>query len=553
MSNSIQIQAPDGYMVTYNPDERGMVWFLEDLYMGTTGYRKYVGKVGDLVIVDRQTDTKKIITALNMQTLIPTLEPLGGNGGGLFTDALSQNPDTFRVLLDKNVYPYAMSVDRRFLAGGDDMRYARIFKGTDTSNDANIVSQLFDSSGTYLDNKVALELALYDSHENVSTKTVPTCYTYEDFKNGDVVTVVFYNDEGHEVASKAMWVVLSSWVPAQNVEQRYIDSVSLQTPFLSESDPKLVEMPINTPITSFNMFGVLHYSDGSQSDPMPVNNGKLSLHGLGRFVGVYPGQKSDLVLSYALSSDEPSYSGTKSADGKFISATYQMVTVQQRGAFSTKLVGYPEWRNDLGEFRMRWFMSDLDRETMFDVTPYVYYNLSSDNFNGTAYNKIQNLSVRINLKDVSISFPSYNHTQTMSVVLNNAGTQPGPNWKVAFDPNQQPWFGERLVAQVVMTNQNLWRVSLRNAQANVADWLDRVFFDSKPVYDKTSEERAPTPTHFNIIKGNFSMEVPVDAWNQEFNVALNLGSESNLYMEFIRRTDAGDLRLGVVGIPIKQA
>jgi hypothetical protein len=111
-------------------------------------------------------------------------------------------------------------------------------------------------------------------------------------------------------------------------------------------------------------------------------------------------------------------------------------------------------------------------------------------------------------------------------------------------------FGEALSAQVNMINQNLWRLNIRAGITNFNDWLDRVFYDSKPLYDLRKEQKAPEPTHIAMFIGAARSEVPISMWNQEFTVSLNLSSQSNLQMEFIRRTDQGDLRLGVVAVPL---
>lgn len=550
--NTISIIAQDGAKVTYDVNGRWQLWSLNDVYTGTIGTRKYVPKVGDW-IVNPATKIYYLVTSVNESTLVSTYEELGSTGEGSFTDAINNTPNTFRVLCDRTVYPYALSVDRRYFVGGQDVRWARIFRGTSAQDITKSISMLFDPSGAFIDNKIPTELVRFDSHTNVAANCVPTCYTYDDFVDGDQVTVVFYDDEGHAVASRVMWVLISSWIPSQNADQRYVDSVSLQTPFLSESDSSLVEMPINVPVTAFNMFGIVHYSDGSQSDPIPVNSGKFKIHGLERFVGVYPGQMSEIVLQYTLDANEASYSGTKSANGKFVSEVYRMVTVEQRGAFSAKITGYPQWNIQLQEFKMRYFMTDLDRETMFEVTPYVYYNVASDAFDGKKLGKIQNLSIRVNMKDVSSSLPSYIHTQTMSLVLLKAGDEPGSNWKIAFDLTQDPWYGERLVAEAVMINQNLWRMNLRNGYTNYGDWINRVFYDSKPVYDIGSETKAPDPTHMVIFQGtNQRTEVPIALWNQPINTSANFTLETNIYIQFIQRTAQGDLTLGVTGMPVKK-
>lgn len=545
------IQAPDGYTVTYDPDALWRLWDIDQIYTGVTGQNKHVPKVRDHLI-NPITDQRYRVTAIDPLTLVPTYEDITNgtsNEGELLAAGVGSQPDTYRIYLDSSVTPHKLHVDARLKLHADTAAYAKIFKGTNISASGHVLGMLYDQNGTFLTHNIPLVLVAMDTHENHGIKVIPTCYTNEELVDGAMVTAVIYTAEGGEVSRRTLWVNNSSFIPDLAADTRYVSHVTLESPFMSQTDDHVIEYPINVPLQAMNMFGRVHYSDGS-SILLPVDGGKFSLLGLERFVGTYPGQHVPLVLRYRLDTTEVAYGQLVSADGKHIAEPYDLVTTEQRGAFTIKLSGYPVWRSDLSEYQIRWFMSDLNRDVMFDVTPYIYFNQSSDVFNPVGYGLVQKLSVRVNLKDVSQALPSFIHTQTQTVVLMSPGTVAGANWKLAFEPNQEPLFGEALSAQVNMINQNLWRLNIRAGITNFNDWLDRVFYDSKPLYDLRKEQKAPEPTHIAMFIGAARSEVPISMWNQEFTVSLNLSSQSNLQMEFIRRTDQGDLRLGVVAVPL---
>ena len=547
---SITIQSTDGHTVTYDPNGLWKQWSINEVYTGSTGLNKYVPKINDWV-VDPATGQVFRCTAVDDATLIPTLSPLtSGENTGL-TDAVGNLPDTYRVTLDTTSIPYTLMVDPRFFVGGSDVSYARIYRGTNTTHTGEVLSFIYDNVGNLLGNNIPLEDVARHNVTNILQKAVKVCKTHTPLSNGEIVTLVVYSDEGRVFTERSMKVVLGSWIPATAADLRYVTHVSLQSPFMSTVDNTLLEYPINVQLSALNLFGVVHYSDGSQSDPQPIDGNKFAVFGLEQFVGVYPTQRAALTLRYRLDVNEAAY-GAVSADGKFMTAAYQLVTTEQQGAYTVRLSGYPAWNVTESAYRMRWFMTDLNRDTAVDVTPYVYLNNTSDIFNGTLYGQAQTLSVRMNLRDLSTAYPSYIHTQVERVTLNGVGTAAGPNWKVAFDLNQQPLFGENLHATAVMINQNLWRVNVRFGAATYQEWLNRVYFDAKPLFDIRTEAKAPEPTHMVIFNGAVRTEVPIGNWDKEFQVAVNFSALSNIQIEFIRKMAATTLKLAVVAMPIKR-
>lgn len=540
------ITGSDGFAPQYDPDARWCYWNLDEIYTGGPGLNRYVPKVNDWVI-DRNTRSTLEVTAVDAFTLIPTLTPLSSIGVD-GSELIGPGSDSYRVYLDVSVTPHVMAVDARLKIHGSMNSFAKIFRGTNVGNTGHVLSFLYDGNGQFLTNNIPLELAAIDNHTNTTIKSVSVCHTNEELSDGELVTIVIYNEQGHVVTKRALIVENTSFIRNIGAGTRYISHISVKSAFLSASDTHLLEYPLNVPLQAFNMIGVVHYSDGDTLE-LPVDGGKFKMLGLERFVSTVPGQEIQLALSYALETNEVCY-GAVSADGKYVTEAFRLISVPQNGAFTVKLFGYPHWVDSTVGYVMKWMMMDLNRDILFDVTPYVYYNTNSDVFSPLSYNNIQNLSVRINLRDVSGAFKPYIHTQTIAVVLKEPGDALTTHWVVGFEPGQNPFYGNNLFAKTTMVNANLWKVNITSSFANQTDWLQALYHDSKPLMDRRTEIAAPTPTHFVIIKGASREEFPITQWSEDLFVGMPLGSTGTLMVEFIKRTTNNDLRLAVAGLPI---
>ena len=550
MATNPNIIGSDGAVPQYDPDARWTVWNLDEIYLGSSALRKYVPKINDYVrdLINRKTF---IVTALSA-LLIPSLVDINSIDGDVLDEDLIIGPsagrqsETYRVYVDTSSIPTTLCVDARLKIGGSMTSYARLFRGTDLSVTGEVVSVVY-AGGQYLDDKIMLELAAYDSHDNHSVKVVPPAHTNKVIKDGELLTLVVYSQTDRVVSKKVLMAENTSYIRSVNLNQKYISHVSIKTPFIDTVDNRLIKYPINVPVAGLNIQGTVHYSDGSIRQ-LPVDGTKFRLLGLESFVATIVGQEVPLVLSYRLDQNETVY-GAVSADGKYITEPFNLITMVENGVFTPKLYGYPEWNNTLNQYDLRWWLMDLRRDLLIDATAFVRYNDTASVWVGNSYNNIQNLSVRINLSDISESFPDYIHTQTMFIILRKPGTAAGNKFEIGFEPNQANLFGVGLAARAVMTNQNLWRVTLTNDLANMAEWLEHLYYNTKPLFSVRREERAPMPTHFALIVDGVRFEQPITSWNQELTVSSNLSLHSNLYIEFYKvDTNNNRLKLSVAGL-----
>ena len=547
----------DGVVPIYNPEGRFQVWEKSEIYVGQQGSQRYVPKVRDLV-VDMDLGLFHKVISVDPASLISVLQEFKPIASGGELDAqdllLGVGPgtqsDTYRVYLDKSVIPFALAVDARLSVAGSMVSYARIFRGADLTDQGQIISHVYDNAGNILGNKIPLELVSAPVGQNVAIKTVPVCNTMENLPDGEVVTAVFYSDAGGVVSKRQLLVENTAFIRSANLSTKYITGISLECPFLSQTDPRRIDLPINVLMQGLNMFGVVHYSDGS-STRLPVDGTKFTMLGLENFVATVVGQEASVVLRYRISDGEVVY-GAGVGQFPHISQTYKVKTQQQDGAYSVKLFGYPVWLNGTDGYTMRWYLYNSDRDVSYNVTGLVEFAQNSPAFNPILYGVNQRLTVAVNLQAVNGAYNNYRHVQTLEVVLWREGTERQTNWTIAFDAGQAPVYGENNHADLEFVNANLMRLKIGMGEPTKEAWLQRLYYRTKPLIDPMREQVPPVPTHYRLRFGNFDLEFPIEQYADTQQIGAGLVNNGTLFIEFFRRTPQNDLQLAVAGVPIYQ-
>lgn len=552
----IQITGTDGKVPVYQPEGRWTIWNINEIYMGGPAAGRYVPKVNDYV-KDVSTDQSWRVESLDQVTLVPTLVPVITVQVGEFSELdvlLGVGPgtqsDTYRIYIDKSVIPYTLDVDARLYVAGSMVATAKIFKGSLLTGNEKCISALYDNSGTLVSQAIPLETVSEPNGVNYSIRTVPVCNTTEDLADGEIVTVVFYSDLGHVVSKRQLLVENTAFIRSTDKSVKYITGIALDSPFLSNSDPKLIQYPLNVPLSGMNLMGIVNYSDGS-SLRMPVDGTKFSVFGFENFVSTIIGQKFPVVLKYTLSPGEIVY-GASVAGDRFMTETFTATTMKAEGVYSLKLYVVPVWVDAVVGYRLRWFMYSLDRNIAMDVTHHVMINANSAAFDPTAYGVNQHLNVSINLKDVNPGFKNYTHVQTVEIALSSQGTERVANWNIAYEPNQQPRYGADNHVSTTFFNQNLMKIKLDMGLTNIQDWLKRVYYDALPLVDMDVERVAPEPTHFVLMVGNDELIYPITQWNATLTLNTVLENSSTLVIRFVKQLPDGNVELGLGAMPVWQ-
>lgn len=549
----------DNVAPIYLPGEPGRLWFAKDIYWGAgPGKNKYIPKVGDIILYTEGIQIGKTVKVqeLDQSTWEPRVIPF------MFDNHEDQNEDfdnflgagphglggTFCAYIQKGVIPYEITLDPRASIPAVEASYVVVYKIADLENP---ISLMFDASNNLLGNEVPLDIAGHNDPRNVAIKVPRTFFTREDLQNGDSILAIVYGPQGNMLSSRVFKVVNQAFVRGNHANQKYVEKISIKSPFLSTSDPNVIRYPVNVPINGFNMIGVVHYSDGSTREA-PVDGTEFELLGLKNYVPTIMNYTMRVVLKYKLRQNETSYTSSPSPERDVVQP-YKIITTQEKTQYHVRLFCYPVWIPATSEYRLEYFLYNIRRQDWYPVTSFVRGNINSDPFEGDRYNVTQGVGVNINLKDVypGLAF-DYWHTQITEVTLLTPGSDPIPNWYVR-DPGYAEAYGAELEAKMKFVNANLRYVNLASGQPNQAAWLQKAYYDANPLIDTSVSTTPPAPDHFVVIAADGSeFEFPISQWNKELTITRQLQANATLFVRFIRKTPESALQLGMGAFPIKQ-
>lgn len=554
------MSSPQQPVIIFDPTRSFRMWHISEIYIADnpTHPGRYVPNVNDMV-VDYDRGFFRVTASdgsSGESVLVKWDPPADSNNIDDFDILLGSGPGTqsesFRAYLDTSVMPHTLSLDSRLHLYGSNAKYIKIYKGTDIGPSGDVISAYYDQSGSFLGDNIPLENVSMPDVNNVAIKAPKAGYTLRELPDGEVCTVVVFDDVGGVTSTSKVLIKNTAFMRTTDASLKYITGIAMKSPFMSASNPKLLQFPINMPVLNLNLMGVVSYSDGSKLE-MPIDGTKFSIYGLDNFVSSVQGQKIPLVLSYALSPGEYSYVGEPSPN-KHISEAYEATTLKADGAYSVKLFAYPVWVNALSGYRLEFFLYNLNRAQVYNVTNLVELATNSAPFNPTEYGIVQKLAYALDLNKVDSQFAAYRHVQTFEIVLLTNGDLNGQdNWTIGFSPGQDPRYGVGLEAIAQFENTNNWKLNLSSGCTTEDEWLDKVFYASQPLYDPYSELKAPKPNFFVLVSKNHRVEVPIANWGSVLTVHEVPNEGAPVYLEFLRRGSDTDLQLGKSGMAVHYA
>lgn len=559
MSTIINTTGSDGIAPVYEPDSRWTQWALQQIFVpGQQGAGRYIPKVNDYVI-DYTTDERWRVTDVDITTGASTLKKITaildpgdiGDVDILLGAGPTTQDDTMRAYIDRSVIPHTLAVDGVCYVNASMASYCKFFRGANLGTAGEVVSAFYDQTGNLLGQNVPLELVREPEGVNYTQRIPAQCYTAFELEDGELLTVVFYADDGGVVSKRVVLVENTGYIRSTDASQKYITHISLESPFMSKSDPTLLEYPLNVPVRGLNLFGVVHYSDGSTMR-MPVDGTKFAIMGINDWSATIIGQKLPLVLKYNLAPGELVY-GATAGEGKYVTENYRAVAVKADGAYTVKLFCYPVWVDAQNGYRLEWFLYNLDRNIYYRATPFVKFNENSPAFNPIGYGISQRISVSIKLSDVNGSYNDYLHVQQIDIALLRQGSDhTGTNWTIGYDPGQNPPFGRNNKADYTFINQNLTKVKIDQGETTKAAWLARLLDLTRPLTDPSKEVTPPEPDFFALVIGDTEIEFPIAQWADELVLNQSVPDSSTLYVKFFKRTVENDLQIAIAGIPVWQ-
>lgn len=542
----------DGIIPSYNSEGLWKTWAIDEIFTGGIGKNRYVPKINDHVI-EPITNTRYIVKSINMVTLVSELSPIGSVNSlalsandMLFASGPGWPSQAYRIYLDDTVFPYRLDVDDFLSIRSVDAAYVKIIHGS-IYGDHQVVSQVFNTSGVFTTDKVGLDLlALEPGWQNYHIKSVKTCSCSQKFKNGDTLTVVTFSSAGHVLNMTPLSVVNSNFIRDLNAPLKYITHTSLRSPFLSETNPELLLLPLNWTKSSMNIMGVVHYNDGSEIE-LPIDGRKFTLRGLDQLLSSIPGHEFDMTLNYSLAPSEASFHETSSYKNG-INTNIRIKLIDSNYSYSVKLFVYPYWDSAYQGFRLKWFMFNLERNIYLDVTGSVKIAANSQLFDGHRFGSLQRFQISLNLRDVLPTYKAFVHTQIVEISLYGSPVDYPTPWTVKHNSVDDEIFGAGLKATKVTSNA----VSIKSLQTNYTDWKTKLYYNTRPLTETQNDPLTTIePTHFYIVNKGVSTLFPITSWLNTLNLPGTITLYDNVYIVFVRKISTGTLYLSMGALNIQ--
>jgi hypothetical protein len=156
--------------------------------------------------------------------------------------------------------------------------------------------------------------------------------------------------------------------------------------------------------------------------------------------------------------------------------------------------------------------------------------------------------VSVNIRDVNGLYRSFVHTQTVDIVLARQGTERLTPWLVGFTPDQNPRYGGSTQATAKFLNTDRYEVRVNCGATTRADWLDKLYYSTKPLYSPNTETGPLEPTHFTVNVNGAMTLYTIDQWNAALTLTGSFFNGMNIYVHFSRRIGPTVLELGVSGM-----
>ena len=538
MSNKVPI---------FDPDRGFRTWLVSEIYDGTDDGGVYVPNTNDGVI-DWETGLYRVVhvdidsgLSQMVRHTFPIYNPNVSEDDILMGIAPGRPSEAYRLYVNGNTDPITAAVDSRLHIYGSENISIRLFEGTDVSASGKVLSLYYDDNGQLTDDKYPLELVSTIHEDNIAIKVPVHGYVTHALHDGELVTAVVYNSSGIVTSINPLLATATSYVRPPSKETKFIIGIELKSPFLSDGDSTILEVPIQTPIDSLNLMGLVKYSDGSDR-LLPIDGTKFTISGLEVFTISLAGQTIPLVLTYNLSEEEASYA-SNSYDGNNISRVYYLTTTSPEHAYSVKLFVTPMWDTHYNHWRLEYYLYNLLRNSALVVTDLVMTGVvDGKTYDPEAYGITQRLTIAIDMNDVSDDYVAFRHVQTYEISLISPIEDSIPSWTLRYNPGTGEIYGQDVVIRATAKETDIEMVISSDAPT-MEEWLELMYNSVYPLFDTSIETRAPDPTHLEIRYGDASTEVEVHEFNQVIPFPAIPAEGDTMTLRWFIKTEATVLEL----------
>lgn len=462
--------------------------------------------------------------------------------------AVHQYTTPYRLMVDPTTTPVRFRVDDAMLFRGSEPLYYKVFKGSDTTIEGQVVSTAVDGSGRPTDANLMLELVQGSNSANNLVKVARGGHLLELLADQEMCTVMAYRADGLQVDYRPAVVCYTTNMAPLDQAKRIIIDIRLETPFLNKDNPLVIDVPVNMLIDSTVIMGVATYNDGTIAR-LPINGDKFTLSGYENFISTSAGAMYDVGLSYALSDDEEAWDALGNIPQRSITENYKMRAVNPDGNYTAKLFVVPTWNSTLGRYDLRWYLYNMERKYVYDVTGKVEFT-PGFSFSGTLYSTKQSLRVAINMGDVDSYFINYRFVANLKITLVNPGSASSQATYYTVEYDDQYTYGAnvRIDATVNTITVNTFNLNLANGCTTVEEWLNKCYYPTEPLFYTSAENLPPNPTEFTLrnVANTWQRVISIDdVLKPVLGVNLAVKQGDTFILEFAARTDTDLLQLSL--------
>lgn len=454
----------------------------------------------------------------------------------------------FKIYVDKSKVPIRQRVDDAMLFYGTEHAYYKIFIGTNIGPSGRVISTAVNGSGVPTNANLPLETVVGPNSENIAVKVCKGGHLLELPPNQQMCTVVSYAADGRPLFYRFAIIVYSDNVAPLDQSKRTIISISLESPYLSPDDKKLLEYPLNMRVESSGIMGVVQYNDGS-IHKHPINGNKFSLHGHKNFVATVPGPTFDLGLTYSLSDDETAWNALGNVPQRSINEVYRIRAIAADGNYSVKIYPIPYWDSAAGMYKLRYYLYNMKRDLVQDITQYIEVTPGFV-FDGKMYGTKQTMQVAINMSKVGPAFIDYRHPQVFSITLVSPASVANQTTYYTLEFSDETRYGVGVRADasrdLAVVGQSHLNISL--GAANLDEWLNKTYRAVEPLYYTQGEDLPPSPTHVTVrdLNSTWTRLVDIDdVLNPITGIGKLFKQGDHVLVEFSAATAEAKLELAV--------
>ncbi len=545
------IVGTDGIAPSFDPSARWTIWELSEVYNGGPGNNMYVPKVNDYVI-QATSGTLYIVTDLNYSNFIPTLQQIEIEklpnvlkyqnilGDPSVADILSP----FKLYFNSETNPYTLNVDASLIIFNTLANSVKFFLGSNITTNPSPISLSLDNNGNIIGDSIPLVGVSYNDTADVYNKVIPTAFTNQLLQTGDYVTILVYDAVGNVIQQQVLTVVVTNGYVGPSSPTLLVTGLTLESPFISVTDPSVIELPANIGISNVVFKGIVNYNNGTNAVHNVNDGGPFNVYGLNQVLKANMLESVDIVLQYTLQPGEKAIVG-QSYNGKTVSENYTLRLTSPNFDYQLQLYPIPVYNGT--SFNIHWFLLSMSRNLFIEVTPYVTYS-NQTGFNGTLFGTNQSLQVSLALDNVVPQLTGLIVTQYCELLLNNVSAGPSTIYQIYTNTaiSTAP-YGNNVRAKSLNSTNNILDITCQNTQLQA--WLDQVYYPNLPVTNTQLESAPPVPTHFDIfyntgpisnnqlLTNGASQRFQLGDWNQ--SIKLNnatLPLNSTIMIRFLQIT-----------------